>query len=138
MTFLLDTNVVSELRKPSARIDAGVREWAESVSSHLMHLSVITIMEIEIGVGRQERRDPRQGEVLKRWLSNNVLPAFERRILPVDLSVARRAASMHVPDPRPERDCLIAATADVHGLIVVSRNVGDFEPLGVAVRNPWT
>ena len=138
MTFLLDTNVISELRKPPSRANGGVREWAEAISPHLMHVSVVTIMEIEIGVARAERRDPRQGEVLRAWLSNHLLPAFEHRILPVDLAVARRAASLHVPDPRPERDCLIAATAEVHGLTVVSRNLADFEPLEVAALNPWS
>jgi len=138
VTFLLDTNVISELRKPPAKVNEGVQGWAKTIASHLMHVSVITIMEIEIGVGRVERRDPAQGATLRAWLTNNVLPAFERRVLPVDLAVARSAATRHVPDPRPERDCLIAATAEVRGLTVVTRNVADFEPLGVAVINPWS
>jgi len=138
VTFLLDTNVVSELRKHPDRVDPGVRAWAEVISPHLMHVSVISIMEIEIGVARAERRDPEQGKALRAWLSNQVMPAFDGRILPVDLAVARSAAARHVPDPRPERDCLIAATGDVHGLTVVTRNVADFEPLGVAVTNPWS
>lgn len=103
-----------------------------------MHVSVITIMELESGVARAERRDPDQGVSLRTWLSTRVLPAFESRILAVDLAVARRAAGMHVPDPRPHRDSLIAATAEVHGLTVVTRNVADFEPLEVAILNPWS
>jgi toxin FitB len=138
VTFLLDTNVISELRKPPARANRGVQVWAETVASHLMHVSVITIMEIEIDVGRVERRDPKQGSALRTWLTNNVLPTFDRRVLPVDLAVARRAAARHVPDPRPERDCLIAATAEVHGLTVVTRKVADFGSLGVTVFNPWS
>jgi predicted nucleic acid-binding protein len=138
VTFLLDTNVVSELRKPPDRVDPGVRGWADAIGPHLMYVSVISVMEIEIGVARAERRDPEQGRALRDWLSNKVLPAFEGRILPVDLAVARSAAVRHVPDPRPERDCLIAATADVHGLTVITRNVNDFEPLGAAVTNPWS
>jgi len=138
VTFLLDTNIISELRKPPARVNHGVQSWAEAVATHLMHVSVITIMEIEIGVGRVERRDPKQGGALRSWLTNNVLPTFERRVLPVDLAVARSAAGRHVPDPRPERDCLIAATAEVHGLTVVTRNIADFGPLGVTVFNPWS
>jgi predicted nucleic acid-binding protein len=103
VTFLLDTKVISELRKPPARVNVGVQGWAETIATHLMHVSAITIMEIEIGVGRVERRDPKQGVALRSWLTNSVLPTFERRVLPVDLRVARRAATRHVPDPRPER-----------------------------------
>lgn len=102
-----------------------------------MYLSVITVMELEIGVGRVERRDARQGAMLREWLDARVLGAFRHRILSVDLPVARQSAALHVPDLRPERDALIAATALVNDLVVVTRNDSDFEPLGVRTINPW-
>jgi predicted nucleic acid-binding protein len=95
-------------------------------------------MELEQGVLMIERRDPAQGRVLRTWLESQVMPAFDDRVLPIDAAVARRCASLHVPRTRGERDALIAATALVHGMAVVTRNVADFEPTGVAVINPWT
>jgi hypothetical protein len=97
----------------------------------------MTIHELEVGVLLAERRDPAQGAVLRAWLNGHVLPAFGDRILAIDAAVAQRSARLHVPDPRPLRDGLIAATALVHGMTVVTRNVGDFEPTGVATLNPW-
>lgn len=136
--FLLDTNVVSELRKARAgRADKNVASWAAGTSAATMFISVITIQELEIGVLLAERRDPTQGAILRRWLEQQVLPAFDGRMIPVDTAVARRSATMHVPDPRPIRDSLIAATALVHGLSVVTRNVSDFVPMGPEVIDPW-
>ncbi|OOG56080.1 VapC toxin family PIN domain ribonuclease [Polaromonas sp. C04] len=136
--FVLDTNVVSELRKiRSGCADASVAKWADSVESVDLYLSVITVQELEIGVLLAERRDPAQGAVFRAWLDSHVLPAFAGRILPVDTAVAQRSARLHVPDPRPVRDCLIAATALVHGMTIVTRNVADFEPCGVLLLNPW-
>lgn len=136
--FILDTNVVSELRKVRlGRADAQVAQWAERADTASLYLSVITVQELEIGVLLAQRRDPAQGALLRAWLDQQVLPAFAQRILPVDTAVARRSAMLHVPDPRPVRDGLIAATALVHGMTVVTRNVADFEPCGVAVLNPW-
>jgi predicted nucleic acid-binding protein len=137
VSYLLDTNVISELRRSRARADPGVRSWAQLQRTTELALSVITVMEVEIGIGRLERRDPAQGEVLRAWLEQDLLGAFAGRILAVDLAVARRAASLHVPDPRSERDALLAATALVHDLVVVTRNVGDFVDLGVPLLNPW-
>ena len=137
MSYLLDTNVISELRKPAGRAAPTVRAWAQRQVTHDLSISVITVMEIEIGIARLERRDPAQGEVLRRWLEHDLLAAFDNRMLPVDLDVVRQAARMHVPDPRPERDVLIAATALTRNLTVVTRNVADFETLGVALLNPW-
>lgn len=136
--FLLDTNVVSELRKARAgRADKNVTTWAAGASAASMFVSVITVQELEIGVLLAERRDPPQGAVLRRWLEQQVLPAFGERILPVDTAVARRSAALHVPDPRPVRDSLIAATALVHGLSVVTRNVAGFAPTGAEIIDPW-
>jgi predicted nucleic acid-binding protein len=133
--YLLDTNVISELRKPQA--DANVVNWAKSVLAPSLYLSAITLKELETGVLRMERRDPAQGKVLRSWLMRHVMPAFDARILPVDAAVALRCACLHVPDQANESDALIAATALVHGLTVVTRNVGDFQSSGVSLINPW-
>lgn len=138
MSYLLDTNVVSELRKSQSRADQAVRSWVAARVSTDLHLSVVTILEIELGIARLSRRSPAQADRLQTWLEDDVLEVFGGRILPVDVLVARRAARLHVPDPRPERDALIAATAVVHGLTVVTRNVADCEPMGVAVIDPWS
>ncbi|MDY7577548.1 type II toxin-antitoxin system VapC family toxin [Herbaspirillum sp. RTI4] len=138
MMFLLDTNVVSELRKIRiGKADPHVAEWADSVNAADLYVSVITIQELEIGVLLLERRDAVQGAIFRSWLNTHVLPTFCNRILPVDTAVAQRSAQLHVPDPRPVRDGLIAATALVHGMTVVTRNVADFAPGGVATFNPW-
>jgi predicted nucleic acid-binding protein len=136
--YLLDTNVVSELRKARAgKADGRVMTWAANAAATDLFLSVVSIEEIEIGALLAERRDPVQGAILRAWLEEHVLPAFEDRILPVDTAVARRSARLHVPDTRPVRDALIAATALVHGFTVVTRNVPDFVPTGVKVLDPW-
>ena len=137
--YLLDTNVVSELRKIRlGKADSYVAAWADSVDATDLYLSAITIQELEIGVLLVERRDSSQGAVFRAWLNGNVLPAFTGRILTVDTAVALRSARLHVPDLRPVRDGLIAATALVHGMTVVTRNVADFEPTGVPTLNPWS
>lgn len=139
MRYLLDTNVVSELRKVRlGRANAGVARWADSVSAADLYVSVVTVQELEMGVLLLLRRDPVQGAVLRAWLDTQVLPAFAQRTLPVDVAVAQRSAALHVLDPRPVRDGLIAATALVHGMTVVTRNVADFQPCGVPVVNPWS
>lgn len=137
MSHLLDTNVISELRKPKRKADDGVRAWVGARAPSDLYLSAITVLEVEVGIGRLARRDPVQAGRLQTWLDEELLDAFAGRVLPVDVPVARRAARLHVPDPRPERDALIAATAAVHGLAVVTRNAKDFESLDVAVINPW-
>lgn len=136
MTYLVDTNVWSELRN-RGRCDANVRAWAESLPETAFYLSVVTVMELERGVMRIERRDMSQGARLRTWLESRVMQPFAERILPVTVAIARRSAALHVPDPRPEGDALIAATALSHGLTVVTRNIADFEPMGVQLLNPW-
>jgi len=136
--YLLDTNVVSELRKVRAgKADPNVARWADSVDAGELYLSVISIQELEIGVLLVERRDSDQGAMLRTWLNGHVLPAFAGRILPVDTDVALRSARLHIPDPHPVRDGLIAATALVHGMTIVTRNVYDFDRSGGQVLNPW-
>ncbi len=136
MTFLLDTNVVSELRRPH-RSHPKVAAWADSVSAADLFLSSITILELETGALLLRRRDDKQGAVIQQWIEERVLPAFHERVLAVDTAVARQCALLHVPDPKPYRDSLIAATALVHKLIVVTRNRADFAPMAVTVLNPW-
>jgi len=136
--FVLDTDVVSELRK----VEAGkghrrVAAWGEQVTLGETFLASITIHELELGILLLERKDKRQGAVLRAWIDTRVLPEFEGRILPIDVAVAQRCAKLHVPDSKPMRDALIAATALVHGMTVVTRNVRDFEPMGVEILNPW-
>lgn len=136
--FILDTNVISELRKAkSGKADSKVMAWAAAMNADLLFLSAITILELEMGVLQVERKDPLQGNLLRSWLDNQVLTAFDGKILVVDAAVAQRYARLHVPDRSSERDALIAATALVHGMTIVTRNVSDFETSGVDLINPW-
>ena len=136
--FVLDTNVVSELRKlGDGRADARVTAWIAGHDAASFYISALTLMELEIGVLRIERRDAGQGRRLRRWIDRHVLPEFRERTLPVDSAVALKCAKLHVPDPRAERDALIAATAMVHGMTVVTGNRADFEATGVALIDPW-
>ena len=134
--YLLDTNVVSELRK-GKKAERSVRMWAQAFPAATLYLSVVSVLELEIGILLVERRDPKQGAILRTWMDGRVLPSFAGRILAIDTVVAKRCASLHVPNPRSDRDALIAATALVHDMAVATRNVSDFEATGVAVVNPW-
>jgi toxin FitB len=134
--YILDTNVVSELRK-GKKAHRTVRIWAQALPGASLYLSVVSILELEIGILLVERRDRKQGEILRSWMDGHVLPSFSGRVLAIDTVVAQRCAALHVPSPRSDRDALIAATALVHGMTVVSRNVSHFQPTGVAVVNPW-
>lgn len=137
--FLLDTNVVSELRKAGyGRADPAVVAWCQDQDAATLFISALTLMELEIGVLRIERRDPEQGASLRRWMDERVVPEFAGRTLPVDAAVALRCARLHVPDPRSDRDALIAATALVHAMIVVTRNTADFAATRVPLFDPWT
>ena len=138
MALLLDTNVISELRKVAAgKADDRFAAWSRKTDITDCWLSVINIQELEIGVCLAERRDAKSAAVLRDWLEQQVLATFRDRILPVDLAVVRQSARYHVPDPAPVRDALIAATAVVHGLAVATRNVADFRRSSVELINPW-
>ncbi len=138
MRFILDTNVVSELRKVQAgRADPNVATWASGIDAADMYLSAISVMELEIGVMRLENKDPHQGAIMRAWLDHHVMPEFSDRILSIDAVVAQRCARLHIPDPASDRDALIAATGLVHGLTIATRNIADFERTGVSLINPW-
>ena len=136
--FILDTNVISELRQTGGKKpNPAVERWVRDQQPETLFLSSIVVFELVIGVVRMERRDPRQGAALRRWLAGSVLTAFAGQILDVDEKVASFAASLHVPNPRPVNDSLIAATAIVHGMTIATRNTGDFQGLPVGLINPW-
>lgn len=136
--FLLDTNVISELRKVGdGKANPNVVAWISNVDAASFYLSAVTLMELELGILRLERRDTTRGTRLRAWMTNHILPEFSERILPIDAPVALRCARLHGPDPCSERDAFIAATALVHGMTVVTRNVADFAPTHVATLNPW-
>jgi predicted nucleic acid-binding protein len=135
--FILDTNAVSELRNAQfGKADPRFVQWAGSASPSDFYISAITVMELDVGTLQIERRDIVQGAALRRWLEMQVLPSFGGRVLPVDMDVVRRCARLRVPDRKNERDALIAATALVHGMTLVTRNVADFASTGVPLVNP--
>lgn len=136
--YILDTNVISELRKAKSKnVNKNVIKWAKRVASADMFISIITVLELETGIHSVERRDSSQGALLRTWMDTHVLPTFSERILLLDIAVAQRCAKLHVPNKKPERDAIIAATALVHGMTVVTRNVSDFKQTGVEILNPW-
>lgn len=138
MIYLLDTNVVSELRKiGDGKADANVVAWIDAEDAVSFYISAITILELERGILGVQRRDAAQGARLRSWLDNHVRPEFAGRILPIDDAIATRCAHLHIPDRCNEADALIAATALVHGMTVVTRNVRDFEGTGVVIVDPW-
>lgn len=134
--YVLDTDVVSHLRRPE-KAHPNVVAWASNTPVTLHFISAITLLELERGILSRERKDAAQGAILRAWMDGQILVRFSGRILPVDIAVAQRCAKLHVPDPKPERDALIAATALVHSMTVVTRNVEDFKLTGVEILNPW-
>ncbi|MBV9692809.1 MAG: type II toxin-antitoxin system VapC family toxin, partial [Alphaproteobacteria bacterium] len=125
--YLLDTNVVSELRKVRiGKANARVAGWSDSVDAASLFISAVTLLELEIGVLLMERKDPAQGRPMRTWLDEHVRPTFHLRMFPIDEAVALQCARLHIPNPRPERDAMIAATALVHSMTVVTRNLKDF------------
>jgi predicted nucleic acid-binding protein len=136
--LLLDTNVVSELRKvASGRAHPNVAVWNETVDPLETFISSVVLHELEIGVRLAEHKDAVTGKVLRNWLENTVLTTFSGRILPLDEAAAIHAAQWHVPDPKPINDAYIAATALTRRMKLVTRNIRDFEGMGVALVNPW-
>lgn len=135
MTYLLDTNVLAELRH--RRGAPAVKAWVAAQHASELSISVITVIEIERGILLRSRTDEAQAAALTAWFEQRVLRGFAGRVLPLDLAAARRVAPLYVPNPAPPHDALIAGTALAHGLTVVSRNVPDFERAGVPVLNPW-
>jgi len=136
--YLLDTNVISELRHSRSRSPhPNVARWARSVSSNALYLSAITIFELELGAIQAARHDPPKAAVLRTWIDDYVLPVFSGRVLSVDIEVAKRCAALHMPNTPSERDAFIAATALIHIMTVVTRNTADFTPTGVPTLNPW-
>lgn len=133
---LLDTNVVSELRK-GRRCHEAVAAWQSGIELHALFLSVVTLLELRLGIALEARKDAAAADVLLAWYEKVVKPTFAGRILGVDERVAERCALLHVPVSRPYCDSLIAATAAAHGLIVATRNVADLNALGVEVVDPW-
>ncbi|GLR07747.1 VapC toxin family PIN domain ribonuclease [Mixta theicola] len=138
MRYLLDTNVFSELRKAGTqKIDANVARWAESVDAGDLFISVITVMEIEKGILNLARKDASQAAILRQWFEQRVLTEFAERILAIDVQVARYCAQLHIPDKRSENDALIATTAYLHEMILVTRNTKDFIDMGPGLLDPW-
>jgi toxin FitB len=137
--YLLDTNIISELRKAkSGKANKNVIAWAKAVPTSHLFLSVVTLLELEMGILSVERKDPSAGIILRAWMDHHVLPAFSERILSVDVPIAQLCAKLHIPDPQPDRDAIISATALHHGMILVTRNIKDFKKTGVKILNPWT
>jgi toxin FitB len=136
--FLLDTNIISESRKlGTSRIDPRAALWFAQVDVETSFISAMTLFELERGVGQMERRDAKQGAVLRRWLDDQIMTIYENRTLPLSREVALICAGLHIPDPKSERDAWIAATAIDAGLALVSRNRGDFAHMGVRLINPF-
>ncbi|MBA2463703.1 MAG: type II toxin-antitoxin system VapC family toxin [Nocardioidaceae bacterium] len=136
MRYLLDTNVISELRKRAG--DPRVKAWVAGQAATDLAISVVTVVEIEVGILRRARTDSDQAAILTRWFEDRVLAGFKDRILPLDLPAARRVAPLHVPDQAPQHDALIAGTALARSLTVVTRNVSDFTRTGLGLINPWS
>ena len=134
--YVLDTNVISELRQGKSNPSAAVRAWASDKPAHQLFLSAISILELEKGVMALERRTPPQGSALRIWL-NGVKAGFAGRILPFTENTATLCAALHVPDPKSERDAMIAATALEHRMTVVTRNTADFAGTGIALVDPF-
>lgn len=136
--YLLDTNVVSELRRAGTdRCDPSVAAWAQSVSVTELFISVVTVMEIQTGILLKKRKDKAQGSQLQAWLDTQVMPSFDERILSVTTDIVLRCATLHVPDHKSPHDAFLGATAYVHDLDMVTRNVADFENMDIGIINPW-
>ena len=136
MSYLLDTVTISELRK-SSRCDVNVRAWEISVIDQIKFLSVISMMEVKRGIFLAKSKNPEFSDILDRWYENNLKTTFQHRILPIDLLIAERCSFLFVKRTRGISDALIAATAYVHNLTLVTRNVEDFHDTEIKIINPW-
>jgi toxin FitB len=136
VNYLLDTNVVSALRRKD-RAEKRALKWFEDAAGAEFFISSLTMMEIEIGVKRLERYDKRQAATIHAWKEGTLRKQFEGRFVDIDLEIAERCAELHAPDPKPEIDSLIAATAIVKRLTLVTRNERDFANMPVRLLNPW-
>ena len=136
--YLLDTPVISELRKAkTGRCDAGVMRWASGVARQNLYMSAISLLELENSVAKAERKDRVQAAPLRSWLDDQVMKAFDGRILPVDAGVVKKRAALNHAESKSERDALVVATAQLHGLVLVTRNVAAFKTTRVKLFNPW-
>ena len=137
--YLVDTNVISEMRKIRHRkADPNVTAWVNSVNPNLFYTSIVVMMELQRGVMGKHRTDPEQGKRLQQWFDISVKAIFDKRVLYIDDHIAEACAGLHVPNPKPENDAWIAATAIAHGLTLVTRNVSDFDGIAVDIINPFT
>src|SRR3546814_6043912 len=134
--FLLDTNVISALRRPD-RLPPEVTAWADSADADQFYISAISILEIEQSILAEKRVDPVTGEILRAWFETDVLQAFADRIIAVDTEVAMRCAALHVQAPQSERDGLLAATALVHSMTLCPRNTTDSKKTDLVLLKPW-
>ncbi|MBK2124529.1 type II toxin-antitoxin system VapC family toxin [Fangia hongkongensis] len=136
--YVVDTNVISELRKAAVKkADINVVKWASSVSASELFVSSISILELEIGILSKQRKDKPQGDILRAWMDSHVMPAFADRILAFDANVAKKCARLHIPDPKSDRDAMIGATALLHGMTLVTRDIADFKWMKLSCINPW-
>ena len=136
MSYLIDTNVISEIRKGS-RCNPGVKSWLAEAFSAEVYLSVLTLGEIRKGIENVRRRDKPTADALESWF-REVENNFSDHILPVDQAISEQWGRFNVPDPLPTVDSLLAATAQVHGLTLVTRNLKDVERTGVDCLNPFS
>lgn len=139
--FLIDTNVLSEYNRPGGAPNPGVMRWLETTHRDLQFVSVITLEEIQKGIG--VLAEGKRRNHLQQWLTTELEEWFSGRILPIDRSVANRWAELLIDcsgkgRPLPSIDSLLAATALEHGLTLVTRNLKDFEGIGLTILNPWT
>jgi toxin FitB len=134
VSYLIDTNVVSELRKRAP--NRNVVEWYESVASSAIYLSALTIGEIRMGVERVRRKDPQHADTLATWL-HGLHATYGDRIVDVDAAIAEEWGCLNIPDPLPTIDGLLAATAMTRGWVLVTRNVADLHRCGVRLLNPF-
>ncbi|MGN6208249.1 type II toxin-antitoxin system VapC family toxin [Asticcacaulis sp.] len=136
--YLLDTPVITELRKArTGGCDSGVATWAAGIARQNLYMSALTLLELENSVGKAERRDKLQAAPLRAWLDEQVMSAFDGRILPIDAGVVKKRAAMGYVESKSERDALMAATAQAHGLVLVTRNTAHFKAARVKLFNPW-